>query len=94
MCSIALISSIMFHASMVIYSLPGHISHNPIHGKFILPLEMLDRLLSDFTKIIRRLIVIHKSQIHQALLKLDNLMADSDTQVFRRRHHLGQIYII
>ena len=50
--------------------IPGSISYNTILRQFILSLEMFHCFKSDLTKIVSRFIVIHKAQIHQALLQL------------------------
>ena len=50
--------------------IPGGITYNTILRQFILSLEMFYCCERYLAKVIRRLIVIHKAQIHQALLQL------------------------
>ena len=61
----------------------------------VLPLKMDHSLLGGFPVVVRGLIVVHKAQIHQALLNLlHNLMADAKAKVFRSRIRIGQIHVV
>ena len=56
---------------------------------------MLHCHLGHLTKIIRWLIVIHKAQVHQALLQLFyDLMTHTDPQVLRSRLRIRQVNVV
>ena len=76
--------------------IPCGITYNAILRQFILSLEMFYCCERYLAKVIRRLIVIHKAQIHQSLLKLlYDLMAHAFSQILRRRFCIfWKFYII
>ena len=56
---------------------------------------MLYCLLGHLTEIVRRLIIVHESQVHEALLQpLNDFMAHPNPQVLRGRLRVRQVDVV